>query len=649
VSSPFSPIEAAQLIWRDGLPYCALSNTLYCLGVEEVNKAGQVFIHGNNLALRWQNLKEQSAFIIAETEFKAGLNFLLSWSYWIQYAPKTARLHYISCENHPLNREDLTRVLSLWPQFERLSLLLLEDYPILTPGFHHFSFEQGRITLTLMLGDSFACFNELVVCGDAVLEKELRTHFVDVWYVNDLILVQKNEGLMKSVALLSKKGTTITSNTPIDTVKDELQKAGFNVHKNHATFEKSDRRQRRHTPWHINATPPVKTKRAIVLGAGLGGCFSAYSLAKRGWDVLLIDANSQVATGASGAPRAVLYPKLSAYSSPLTTFMLSAYLYANRFYSKLLKTHPVGELAGILQMAFNEKERASQNSMREWLSAYPSLGKLVNNGEATQLAGISLGTGGLYLPLSGWLDCQAICDFLSEQKGITLIPDFFVDELDYREGHWCLGGKYQSEVLIIANGFQANRFKETCHLPLKAMAGQLTIIPDNRETTRLKIPLCGEGHVLPTVKNQHILGATYHQCLHVGDKDDEKNLSKLATLTTAPVFTREVIGNWQGVRGATPDYLPLVGSVPDAASFLKTFAPLATDSRRWLPYSGNYYPGLYLCAGFGSRGLTTAPMCAEWLASTINHEPDFLPRNLVQALSPARFLIKKIVKSSRGE
>ncbi|MDP1603805.1 MAG: bifunctional tRNA (5-methylaminomethyl-2-thiouridine)(34)-methyltransferase MnmD/FAD-dependent 5-carboxymethylaminomethyl-2-thiouridine(34) oxidoreductase MnmC [Legionella sp.] len=646
MSSPFSSIEVAQLIWRDGLPYCAASNRVYCSGVDDVNKAERVFIQGNNLPSRWQRLKEQSSFIIAETQFGAGLNFLISWSYWLQHAPKTARLHYISCENHPLTQDDLIRVLSLWPDFKPQSLLLQENYPILTPGFHQFSFEEGRITLTLMLGEAFTCFNELVLCGDAILEKKLRAHFVDAWYFNELTHLIKNEGLMKSVALLSGEGATLTSTMAMDAVKNDLQQAGFSVQKSHAIFEQCTRRQRRNTPWHVNAPLPVKNKRAIVLGAGLGGCFSAYSLATRGWDVLLIEGNPDVGMGASGVPRAVLYPKLSAFCSPLTTFMLSAYLYAHRFYAKLLKTHPVGELGGILQMAFNEKETISQNSMREWLKAYPVLGKLVNKDEATQLAGVKLHTSGLYLPLSGWLDCKAICDFLSQQKGITFVPDFFVDELEYKEGLWSLNGKYQSEVVIIANGFQANLFKQTSHLPLKAMAGQLTMITGNADSNCLKIPLCGEGHILPAWKNQHILGATYHQSLHTGDNDDQKNLTKLATLTTEPVFSHQVIGNWQGVRGATPDYLPLVGPVPDAAAFLKTFSPLATDSRRWLPYSGNYYPGLYVCAGFGSRGLTTAPLCAEWLASVINNEPDFLPRRLEQALSPSRFLVKRIVKGS---
>ena len=52
--------------------------------------------------------------------------------------------------------------------------------------------------------------------------------------------------------------------------------------------------------------------------------------------------------------------------------------------------------------------------------------------------------------------------------------------------------------------------------------------------------------------------------------------------------------------------------------------------------------GLFISAGYGSRGLTTSPLCSELLAALINAEPLPLERSLYYKLHPARFLLKKL-------
>ncbi|VEB37393.1 FAD dependent oxidoreductase [Legionella cherrii] len=147
----------------------------------------------------------------------------------------------------------------------------------------------------------------------------------------------------------------------------------------------------------------------------------------------------------------------------------------------------------------------------------------------------------------------------------------------------------------------------------------------------------------------HQLGATYELKSaesQIKSQDDRINLAKLKQLAPEIIWSDEVSNHWAGVRASTPDYLPLVGKIADAEQFLHQFAQLETNAKRWIAQSGPYYPGLYACAGFGSRGLTTIPLCAEWLASVINNEISCLPRNLQQALSPARFLRKNIIRGA---
>ncbi|MCB1844299.1 MAG: FAD-dependent oxidoreductase, partial [Halioglobus sp.] len=102
-----------------------------------------------------------------------------------------------------------------------------------------------------------------------------------------------------------------------------------------------------------------------------------------------------------------------------------------------------------------------------------------------------------------------------------------------------------------------------------------------------------------------------------------------------------------GQRCASPDYLPLVGPVPDVAAFITRFAGLRRNARQYIDQQAPCLPGLYVSTGHGSRGLTSTPLAAEMLASMICNEPLPLERSLSRALSPARFLVRDLVRGSR--
>lgn len=325
--------------------------------------------------------------------------------------------------------------------------------------------------------------------------------------------------------------------------------------------------------------------------------------------------------------------------------MLTAFLYASREYQAILSQHDIGMLKGSLLLAYNHKEQQAHTSLEDWLDQYPSLGTLVNAQQASELAGIPLQHSGLFIPLSGWINSPDLCQLLIRTEGITLIPDTPVDHLVF-DKRWCINN-YEAEVLILANGYKVTTFPETESLPIKPIRGQMTAISATLETAALRMPLCADGHVLPAHGGIHYLGASYelktdHATIKV--QDDLLNLEKLKQIALDVSWSHEVKSHWAGVRATTTDYLPIVGRVADATAFNTLYAGLESNAKRWIPKAGPYYPGLYACTGFGSRGLTTIPLCAEWLAALINNEMTFLPRNLQQALSPARFLRKDIVR-----
>ncbi|MBA2656927.1 MAG: bifunctional tRNA (5-methylaminomethyl-2-thiouridine)(34)-methyltransferase MnmD/FAD-dependent 5-carboxymethylaminomethyl-2-thiouridine(34) oxidoreductase MnmC [Tatlockia sp.] len=656
------PIELASLSWPGDLPFSQTFNESYLSVKQGLAAKEHVFINGNQLKDRWSCLTMEN-FVIAEIGFGLGLNFLLSLELWLKQAPKSAKLYYFSCEKLPLAKADLQRALALWPQLTNQAEILIENYPILTPGFHQLQFVDGRVNLILMLGEASTCFQQLLICGDLQFEQKFRKTFVDAWFL-DGFSPQKNPALWSAdlfniLALLSKKETSLATYSTESLVKNNLKAAGFlpkqlpglgiNPPMLVAKFKAplSASRNLRSTAWHSNANSlNYKAKKIIVLGAGLAGCYTAHALAKRGWQVCLIDENSDVGQGASGNRQAVLYPKLSAFNSPVNCFMLNAYLFAIRHYRQILRSNDIGELSGVLQLAHNEKERLAQANLANWIKAYPEFAQLVNAEQASALVGIKLTQGGLFISSSGWINAQALCRYLIQSKNITYFANTKVNELVYKDSLWHVD-THSAEVLVLANGHQATQFYQSEGLPLTAIRGQISFIASNAQSQLLKMPLCGKGHVLPASGNAHALGATYELNnidLSSNPGEDQKNLMRLDELPTELEWSSDLLANWVGIRATTTDYLPLVGPIPDLIEFNHRFVSLANDAKRWLPYQGAYLPGLFLCAGFGSRGLTTIPLAAEYLASTINQEPLQITQAMVRSLSPARFLIKKLIK-----
>jgi tRNA 5-methylaminomethyl-2-thiouridine biosynthesis bifunctional protein len=117
----------------------------------------------------------------------------------------------------------------------------------------------------------------------------------------------------------------------------------------------------------------------------------------------------------------------------------------------------------------------------------------------------------------------------------------------------------------------------------------------------------------------------------VDDGDDEQ--------LAASLVARGLLRGRVGWRTNTPDRLPLVGAVPATPA---DGSPLPDQPRHW-----PRVPGLFVASGFGSRGLTWAPLVGRLIASWIADAPYPLPADLVDALDPARFATRKVRASRR--
>ena len=179
--SALTPLSPATLSWNGDTPEAAQFGDIYFSRENGLEESRYVFLAGNRLRERWQQLPDRASFVVGETGFGTGLNFLLAWQLWQEVAPADAQLCFISTELFPLTHADLTRALSFWPELAPLATQLLQHYPSLTPGYHWLRFSKARVTLLLLLGDANDTLPQLA--------DSQHTHFshnpwtVDAWFL----------------------------------------------------------------------------------------------------------------------------------------------------------------------------------------------------------------------------------------------------------------------------------------------------------------------------------------------------------------------------------------------------------------------------------------------------------------------------------
>ncbi|MDO9450809.1 MAG: FAD-dependent 5-carboxymethylaminomethyl-2-thiouridine(34) oxidoreductase MnmC [Rugosibacter sp.] len=163
-----SLVPAVLATTCDGTPFSVAYDDLYHSAHGGLAQSRHVFIHGNDLPSRWQHaVQHNNPFVIAETGFGLGLNFLATWQAW-QIAGQPCRLHFVSFEKHPFSRKDLARALAGFAELEMLVSQLINQWPPLVNGFHRLHFENSQVTLTLIFGDAQTQLPRLVARLDAL-------------------------------------------------------------------------------------------------------------------------------------------------------------------------------------------------------------------------------------------------------------------------------------------------------------------------------------------------------------------------------------------------------------------------------------------------------------------------------------------------
>lgn len=607
----------------DGAPRSRAFDDLYFSKDGGLDEGRAVFLAGCGLPARWQG---RTRFAIGELGFGTGLNALATWEMWRRTRAPGAVLHYVSIEGFPLARDDAARAHAAFPEVADLSARLLTQWPIRAHGPQRLWFADDGFVLT-------------VIHADAQIALDGLTGAFDAWFL-DGFAPARNEAmwsapLMQRLATVSAPDARVASYSVAGSVRRALTEAGFAVQKAPGFGGKKQRLEARlvappgarHAMLHY---APAKTDRIAVIGAGIAGACVAASLKRRGAEVVVFEAAADIGAGASGNAAGLVMPRLDRADTGVARLHLAAYLDALRFYGAL----GLFDAVGVVEVPGGGDDAVALAD----LLADPPLPQSHFHAE---------GTGACH-PTAGVVRPRATLAALLRETDVRY--GIGVSRLDRAEDGWKLYDAngdlaFEATAVVIANGAALACFEQTRWLPLERSRGQVEAGP--LDGAPLTHAISGDGYVAP-LGDGLVFGATFDRtdalCAQADADSRVRNLEKLSRLAPelASRVRPETLTSRSGVRTATPDRAPLAGLAPDVAAFNARYGGLMQGRTGGPGAPPPSHEGLYILGGLGARGFTIAPILGERIASEICGEPQALDRGALDAVHPARYLVRAL-------
>lgn len=600
---------ARLCLQANGAPYSATYDDVYHSAYGGPEQARHVFIAGNGLPQRWQ---ERERFVILETGFGLGLNFLATWASWAADPARCRRLHFISLEKHPFSVSDLAIAQRPWAQFAELAAELQRQWPALLPGTHRLELANGAVTLTLIFGDAAEQLRRI----DAS---------VDAFYLDGFSPAKNPElwtpQLFRALARLAAPGATLATWSVAGQVRSGLADNEFEVEKRPGFSGKRQMLVGRYRSRKPLRQPPVSDRRALIIGAGLAGSAVAERLAARGWQVTLLERHAAPGQGASGNIAGVLRPLPSIDDNPTARLTRAGFLTTLKLLARLGE-NVRWQACGVLQLARDGAHESLQRRSVAQLRPPSNYLQFLEREAASNLLNTAVAIGGWWFPGGGWVQPHSLC-----RAALAAWPDAITLRYNTPVGRIVRQGQdwqaldaaghilATAPLLIMASGTEATRFEQFADLPQRPARGQTTHLPAG-SLPALKHVVCRQGYVAPAVDGWHALGASFSF-----DDDDpaerlddhRDNLNKLQEMLPglARGFDAAQLHGRVGFRPIAADRLPIVGAMPE-------------------------FTGLYSALGYGARGLVWCALMAELLVAQLEGDPLPIANNLARAVSPQR-------------
>jgi tRNA 5-methylaminomethyl-2-thiouridine biosynthesis bifunctional protein len=597
----------------DGTPRSPRFDDLYRSASGGLEQARHVFLGGCGLPGAWAGRPD---WRILETGFGLGLNFLAAWAAWREDVQRPRLLHFASIEAWPVGADDIVRSALAHPQLQPLAEQLAGQWFGLTPGTHRLAFEDGHVLLTLHIGDVAVGLRQQPFAADSIfLDGFDPARNPAMWEV----------AVLKGLVRHCRRGTRAATWSVAGDLRRGLAQCGFSVQRVQGLPPKRESLVASYAPaWAPKGVPlaPARTPgNCAVIGAGLAGAAAAASLARRGWNVTVLDAGSSPAAGASGLPVGLLAPNYSPDDNLLSRLSRCGVRISLQHARELLREGREWQLTGTLERR-PPGEPCRDSDARGPESAWTRAA----DGSEIAAAGLAHEDSAHWHEQAGWIMPAALVRAWLGQRGVTWRGNSDVRSVVRAAGQWQLRDAQGSElataeIVVVAAALGTSALVDR-PLALQAVRGQVSWAKEAPQSSLPPFPVHGDGHVIPHVPldggRAWFCGSTFDRGdtdLAVRESDHQANLDRIRRLLPAaagqlgPLFEARRVDAWTGVRCAFLDRRPLLGE---------------------------FEPGLWVSTAMGSRGLTFAALCAELLAARLHGEPLPLDRRLAASLDVAR-------------
>lgn len=406
-----------------------------------------------------------------------------------------------------------------------------------------------------------------------------------------------------------------------------------------------------------------------IIGGGIASCCLALFLAKKQQNIHFFCQDNQLAQGASSNKQAALYPLLSLGNEQLSYFFQQGLYFSRALIKKLNQNNfPVAhDFCGVLQTAWDNRSQKKLHQLlchKKWPQ---TLVQAISKDKINQLTQTNISKG-LFYPLGGWVNPQELAlaafNYANCITEIILRLNCQITHIEYKNNNWYLitntktFGPYKQ--LVLANGAGINGFEQTQLLQLSAYRGQVTYIPTSEKLNKLSTVICSKGYITPSHQQYHTLGASYikdQYNLLYRHHEQISNVEKMQQSFSTASWLNDIdiskrLAN-TGIRMVSRDHFPFMGIAPNIEQLRKIQALHYKAGQKshcqqyWQHHAIPTYPHLYLLGGFGSRGVTSAPITAKALANimcTTSDHSNVLSPKMINLLNPNRYWLTKVMK-----
>jgi tRNA 5-methylaminomethyl-2-thiouridine biosynthesis bifunctional protein len=359
-------------------------------------------------------------------------------------------------------------------------------------------------------------------------------------------------------------------------------------------------------------------QRVAIIGAGVAGAAIAHALAQRGVAVTVLERAAAPAQAASGNPVAVFRPVISRDDSCATRLTRAAFLHDLRSWPTLDGIEWLR--CGVLHLARDAEAAAKQLQALAARATPADFARWVDLAEARELANWPVASPGVFYPTAGWVVPATLCRAWLDHPGIELKTGCAVARLQPQARGWQVLGAdgarlAEADAVVLANARDALDLAPAQAWPLNTVRGQITRLPPG-SLPQIERVIAREGYVAPGA-GQLLVGATYE---HDDDDttpraaSDRANLARLESILpgAGAQLAAAAVSGRASLRATLPDRLPIVGAVDGQA-------------------------GLFVAAGYASRGVVWAGVLGEALADLMTGQPVALDQDVMRAIAPGRF------------